>query len=283
MSADRATGAGLRFAGRAVVITGSTGMAASAARAIAAEGGSVFAISRGAGHLDALADEIAADAESAAAGGSFAWHAADLRREDEVQAAFAAFDRIAGRLDGVFSVAGISGRRFGDGPVHEATLAGWTAVMAANATSQFLVAREGIRRMLAQEPGAAGSRGAILLMSSALAAHPAATHFATHAYAASKGAIEAFARALAASYAPLGIRVNAIAPSLVATPMSLRAQEDPAIVAYLAQKQPLAGGPIDADAVTAVALHLLSDEARMVTGQVISVDGGWSVSEPRTR
>lgn len=49
----------------------------------------------------------------------------------------------------------------------------------------------------------------------------------------------------------------------------------------LAEKRPLAGGPLDADAVTAVALHLLNDEARMVTGQVVAVDGGWGVSEPR--
>ncbi len=118
-------------------------------------------------------------------------------------------------------------------------------------------------------------------MSTLLATRPAAQFFATHAYAASKGAIEALVRGAAAAYAPDGIRVNAIAPSLIATPMSRRAQDDEAIVAYLAQKQPLAGGPITADDVTAVALHLLSPEARMVTGQVVAVDGGWSVSEPR--
>ena len=67
---------------------------------------------------------------------------------------------------------------------------------------------------------------------------------------------------------------------LVATPMSGRAQSDEAIGRYLAQKQPLARGPIDAEDVTRVALHLLSPDARMVTGQVIAVDGGWSVSEP---
>ena len=85
---------------------------------------------------------------------------------------------------------------------------------------------------------------------------------------------------MAAYYARDGIRVNAIAPSLVATPMSVRAQRDPGILAYLAQKQPLAGGPLAADAITDVALFLLSDDARMITGQVVRVDGGWSVSEP---
>ena len=264
-----------RFAGRGVLVTGSTGMAASAARRIAAEGGAVFAVSRTPGHAEALADEIRAS------GGTCGWHAADLRHESEVDEAFAAFDAAVGRLDAVYSVAGISGRRFGDGPLHEATLEGWESVIAANATSQFLVARAAVRRMLAHAPDASGSRGAILLMSSTLATHPSPAFFATHGYAASKGAIEALTRALAAYYGPYGIRVNAIAPSLIATPMSRRAQDDPAILAYLADRQPLAGGPIDADAVTATALHLLSHEAAMVTGQVVAVDGGWGVSEGR--
>jgi NAD(P)-dependent dehydrogenase (short-subunit alcohol dehydrogenase family) len=257
-----------------VLVTGSTGMAASAARAIAAEGGTVFAVSRTAAHL--------ADLEAAirGAGGTCAWHAADLRHEDEVEAAFADLDARVGRLDAVYSVAGISGRRFGDGPLHQATREGWDSVMTANATTQFLVVRAAVRRMLAQDPDASGSRGAVLLMSSSLATHPAPAFFATHAYAASKGAIEALARSLAAYYAPHGIRVNAIAPSLIATPMSRRAQDDPAILAYLAARQPLAGGPIDPDAVTATALHLLSPEAAMVTGQVVAVDAGWGVSEP---
>ena len=107
-----------------------------------------------------------------AAGGRCEWHAADLRAEDEVEAAFAAFDAAFGRLDAVYSVAGISARRFGDGPIHEATLEGWETVMAANATSQFLVARAAIRRMLAQAPDAGGSRGSMLLMSSTLATRP---------------------------------------------------------------------------------------------------------------
>ncbi len=268
---------GGRFAGRNVLVTGSTGLAASAARAIAAEGGSVLVVSRTEEH----AAELAAEIERS--GGRCAAEAADLRDEADVDHAFQAFDRQLGRLDAVYSVAGISGRRFGDGPVHEATLEGWETVLASNATSQFLVARGAIRRMLVQEPDAGGERGVILMMSSVLATHPAPAHFATHAYAASKGAIDAFTRAVAAYYAPERIRVNAIAPALVATPMSRRAQEDPAILAYLAGRQPLAGGPIDPDSVTPVALHLLSADSRMVTGQVVEVGGGWSVSEPRPR
>lgn len=265
--------AGGRFAGRSVLVTGSTGMAASAARAIAREGGSVFVVSRTAEHAEELARSIAD------AGGRAGWHSADLRDEAAVDHATAACAELFGRIDACYSVAGISGRRLGDGPVHEATLEGWQAVLATNATTQFLVSRAVIRRMLAQPVGADGRRGVLLLMSSALATHPEPRHFATHAYAASKGAIEALARSLAAYYGPNGIRVNAIAPALVATPMSRRAQEDPEIVDFLRAKQPLAGGPIDVDDVTPVALFLLSDEARMVTGQVVSVDGGWSVSE----
>ena len=260
-----------RFAGRVCLVTGTTGMAASAARAIVAEGGNAFVVSRTEANVRALAEELGEGCGSAVA---------DLTDEDATEAAVTACVERFGRIDALYAVAGISGRRFGDGPLHEATLEGWRTVMEANVTGLFLVGRPVLRRMLAQEPDGDGQRGAILAMSSALAQHPSAVHFATHAYAASKGAIEGLTRALAAHYAPHGIRVNAIAPSLVATPMSTRAQSDPAILAYLRQKQPLAGGPIEADAITPVALHLLSRDARMVTGQVVEVDGGWSVSEP---
>jgi NAD(P)-dependent dehydrogenase (short-subunit alcohol dehydrogenase family) len=253
-----------RFAGKVCLVTGSTGMAASAARALAREGGRLFVISRRAEHARALADELGAG-----------WHAADRAREDEVEAAVAACVARFGRIDALYNVAGISGRRFGDGPLHEATLAGWETVIAANLTSIFLVSRAVVRQMLAQQPRG----GAILNMSSQLARFPAAEYFATHAYAASKGGIEALTRAAAASYAADGIRVNAIAPALVATPMSARAQGDPAILGYLSNRQPLAQGPMQPDDVTPTALHLLSDDARMISGQVVAVDGGWSVSE----
>jgi NAD(P)-dependent dehydrogenase (short-subunit alcohol dehydrogenase family) len=262
-----------RFVDRVCLVTGSTGIAAAAATALAAEGGSVFVVSRDDEHARALAERISA------AGATAGWYAADLATEAGADGAVSACVERFGRLDVLYDVAGISGRRHGDGPLHEMTLPGWEATIAGNATSTALVLRATVRQLLAQEPRPDGQRGAILTMSSVLATSPSPGHFATHAYAASKGAIEALSRAAAAHYATDGIRVNVIAPALVATPMSERAQHDPAILAYLATKQPLAGGPIDAETLTGTALYLLSDDARMVTGQVIAVDGGWSVTE----
>ena len=265
-----------RFEGRVCLVTGSSGIAAAAARALAAEGGTVFVISRTPEHAEELATSIVGG------GGRAEWHAADLTQEDEVEEAVATCVASFGRLDAVYNVAGISGRRFGDGALHELTLEGWETVMTANATSMFLVCRAVVRRMLGQEPDERGVRGAILNMSSVLARNPAPQFFATHAYAASKGAIESFSRSVAASYAAQGICVNVIAPALVATPMSRRAQEDESILAYLAEKQPLVRGPLDADDVTGTALYLLSDDARAVTGQIVAVDAGWGLSERRT-
>ena len=99
--------------------------------------------------------------------------------------------------------------------------------------------------MLSQEPAANNQRGAILNMSTTLTRFPEPTHFATHGYAASKGAIESFSRAMAAYYAPHGIRVNVIAPGLVATPMSQRAQQNPQILAYAEARQPLSHGILE--------------------------------------
>lgn len=257
-----------RFAGRNCLVTGSTGIAEAAARALAAEGGRVFVVSRTAGHAEQLASEI---------GGG--WAEGDLSDEGAVELVVGQVVDGFGRLDCVYNVAGISGRRFGDGPLHEMTLDGWRTVLDNNLTSMVLVCRAAIRQMLGQEPAGNGQRGTILNMSSVLARHPSVPHFVTHAYAASKGAIESLSRSMAAYYAPHGIRVNVIAPSLVATPMSQRAQADEGILEFLKGKQPLAAGPLAPEDLVGTALFLLSDDALMVTGQAIDVDAGWGVTE----
>jgi len=183
-----------------------------------------------------------------------------------------------GRLDAVFNVAGISGRRGGDGPLHECTEEGWDLTLDTNAKSMFLVCRAALRQMLGQPVAANGLRGTILNMSSVLGFSPQARHFATHAYAASKGAILGMSKALAAYYAPQRIRVNVIAPALVRTPMSARAQADPAVLELMKAKQPLIEDLIDADDVARAALFLLGDDAKAITGDTLVVDAGWCVS-----
>src|SRR4051812_42974844 len=255
-----------RFADRVCFVTGSTGIAQAAARALADERGTVFVVSKTADHARALADSITA------AGGMASWRAADLTQEAEVDAAMDVCVHEFGRVDCVYNVAGISARGYGDGRLHEMTLEGWQAALTVNATSTFLVCRAAVRQMLQHR------RGAILNISSALAREPEAQFFATAGYAASKGAIEAFSRSIAAYYASHGIRVNVIAPALVATPMSQRAQGDQQILEFLERRQPLAGGPLSPADLVGTALYLLSDDSRMVTGQVVGVDGGWDVT-----
>lgn len=217
-------------------------------------------------------------AEVVASGGIADSHPADLRDESATEAAFAACVEHYGRIDGLFAVAGGSARKAGDGAVHEAPQAGFEAALDYNAIPAFLAARAAVRAMLAQQPLPTGERGSVVLMSSVLADSPARL-FVTHGYAASKGAINALTRTMAAYYAPDGIRVNTVAPGLVATPMSARAQADPDSVAYAARKQPLAGGLLPAEAAGDAAVFLLSAESRFITGQIIALDGGWSVTE----
>jgi NAD(P)-dependent dehydrogenase (short-subunit alcohol dehydrogenase family) len=264
---------GDRLARRVVVVTGATGIAAAGARRFAGEGAAVFVISRDPAAAAALADGIVADGGRASAAG------ADLRDEAATVAAVQAARTAFGRIDGLFAVAGGSGRRHGDGPLHEITLEGWTETLAINGLPAFLVAREVVRSMLELPVAEGRSAGSIVIVTSVLASDPVPDLFATHAYAAVKGAEEALARTMAAYYAAHGIRVNALAPGLVATPMSARAQADAATAAYVTRKQPLAGGFLPAEAIADAALFLLSDESRMVTGQRLAVDGGWGVTE----
>ncbi len=260
-----------RLSGKVCFVTGSTGIGEAAAVRFAAEGASVFVASRTEAHLVALARRVEA------AGGSVAYRAAELTDPAEVEAAVIECVRAFGRVDCLLSVAGGSGRRFGDGPVHALTPDSWDRTIELNLRSQALVCGAVVRQLLAQPAGPSGGRGAIVLVSSVLATHPAPELFATHAYAASKGAIDALSMAMAATYARDGIRVNTIAPGLTATQMAARAAADPVTVAFAARKQPLSAGFIEAGDVAEAAVYLLGDESRAVTGQVLAIDGGWSV------
>ncbi|MFN8444530.1 MAG: SDR family oxidoreductase [Caldilineaceae bacterium] len=254
------------------LITGSTGIAAATARLAVEQGNIVFFSSRTAQNCQALADELRN------LGGDCDFQPAELTKAAEVEAVVERCVARYGRIDALFNVAGISGRRFGDGPLHECSEDGWDMTLDTNVKSQFLMCRAVLRQMLAQPLQENGQRGAILNMASVLGFSPEAKHFATHAYAASKGAILALSKSMAAYYAPHKIRVNAIAPALIRTPMSARAQQNQTILDYMKVKQPLAEDMIEAEEVAKAALFLLGDGATYITGDVLTVDAGWTVS-----
>jgi NAD(P)-dependent dehydrogenase (short-subunit alcohol dehydrogenase family) len=256
-----------QLAGKVIVIIGGTsGLGLSAARAFVAEGARVVVVGRDATKARAAAKELGKAALGLA--GDAAKPATATRA---IRSALKQF----GRFHGLYHVAGGSGRRHGDGPLHELSDHGWRYTLDENLTSLFHSNRAAVRQFLAQRTG-----GAVLNMGSVLGFSPSPRFFGTHAYAAAKAAIIGLTKASASYYATCNIRFNVIAPALVATPMSARAQEDPAILRFIRTKQPLdgrrIGRPEDLDA---AAVFFLSDAARFVTGQVLAVDGGWSVSE----
>ena len=260
-----------RLGGLVIFVTGSTGIAAASAERFAEEGASVFVTSRDEGHCRELSERIRA------AGGRVDYRAADLADDVQVEAAVDACVAAFGRIDGLFSVAGGSGRRFGDGPIDQVSGDAWDATLALNLRTQALVCGSVVRRMREQEPNDSGTRGSILLMGSVTATDPVPELFGTHAYAAAKGAIASLTTAMAATYITDRIRVNAVAPSLTATPMAARAAGDERILAFAVRKQPLAGPMLDPREVANAAVFFLSHESRAVTGQLLKVDGGWSV------
>jgi meso-butanediol dehydrogenase/(S,S)-butanediol dehydrogenase/diacetyl reductase len=230
-------------------------------------GGAVTAAFAAAGHAVLAVDRDVAGVPAAGSAGEVVAHTADLVDDEQAAAAIAAAVERFGRLDAVVCAHGGSGRRFGDGPVDACTEAGWDATLELNAKSVFLVCRHAVPALRA-----AGG-GAIVTVASVLG-QVGDRDFATHAYAAGKGAVIALTRAMAVTYAQDGIRCNAVCPGLIATPMSARAQGDPALRARLAELQPLTGDFGRPDDVAGAVLYLAT--APFATGTVLAVDGGWT-------
>jgi NAD(P)-dependent dehydrogenase (short-subunit alcohol dehydrogenase family) len=245
-----------------LLITGSSGIAAAVARMWAAEN-SVFVFGVNERECRSLADELEAG-----------YSAGDVRDEVAVKRGVAECLDQFGRIDALMNAAGISARSLGDGPLHQCTADAWDTVMDLNAKGTFLMCREVLGLWTNSRQA-----GVILNTGSVLARHPQRQHFATAGYAASKGAIEAMTLAAAAYYAPEGIRINVIAPGLVQTPMTARAQADAEILKYMVHKQPLRKGMLTAEDIAKTACFLLRKDSSPITGQVLTVDGGWTVSE----
>lgn len=250
-----------RFEDRVAFVTGGGGAIGSATAArFASEGASVFLVDRDA---DALQAQAARLRELGAEVASFV---TDLTSDDGAEDAVAAARTAFGRIDAAALIAGMAAPRR---RIHEMPIADWDLVIATNLRSMFLTLRASIAAMV--EDGIAGS---IVTMSSSHALWD--VHDGGAAYATSKGGILSLTRVAAFDAAPYGIRVNAIAPGVIETPLGLP-QKVPGLVMLSAEQRaariPLhrLGLPED---VAAFIAFLASTDASHVTGSVHLMDGG---------
>ncbi len=195
----------------------------------------------------------------------------DISRPATARAAVEAAVSNFGRVDVLVNNAAIGGSAHGDGPVTTSDEAAWDKILRVNVTSVMLCCRYAIPEMVRTAGG-----GSVVNMASVLALAGCSEHFTSHAYVASKGAIVSLTRALAAYYAAQKIRVNALCPGLIDTPLSAKSRERPDALRYVTARQRLTGTMGTAADVARAALFLASDDSAFITGAILPVDGGWS-------
>ena len=245
------------FAGQVALVTGgSSGIGRATALAFAAQGARVVVASR------REAESAETVRQIVAAGGQALFVQTDVTQSDQVKALVARTVAEYGGLDFAFNNAGIEGTAFV--PVQHYAEETWDAVMAINVKGVFLsmkyelphiVARKGVIVNMASMAGLKGSRiGA--------------------AYVASKHAVVGMTKAAALEYADKGVRVNAVAPAVIHTPMAERAFfHDPAIEARVIAMHPL-GRVGQPEEVAQAVIWLCSPAASFTTGHTLPIDGG---------
>jgi NAD(P)-dependent dehydrogenase (short-subunit alcohol dehydrogenase family) len=249
-----------------VIIGGTTGIGLSAAKAFVANGANIIVVGRNAERVAEAKTLLGSNAEAISS---------DAANADTAINAINSCIKKFGSFDGLYHVAGGSGRKMGDGPLHELTLGGWNKTLELNLTSLMLSNQAAVKKFLELKKS-----GTILNMGSVLGYSPSPHFFSTHAYAAAKAAIIGFTKSVAAYYAKDNIRINVIAPALVETPMAQRAANDEEIAEFIKTKQPLDGGRIgQPEDLDGLAVYFMSEQSKFTTGQAVAVDGGWSISE----
>lgn len=246
----------MRLAGKVAIISGgANGMGAEEARLFAREGAAVII-------ADVLEDEgRQVEAEIVAAGGNATFVRVDVTSEadwkDAVGAAVGGF----GRLDILVNNAGLSSSSETDPFGTD----GWQRIMEVNSTGVFLGTKHAVAAMRQTGGGSIVNISSILGFVGTEGGHPA--------YAASKGAVRIFTKAIAVNYGRHGIRVNSVHPGFM-PPMRSGRPRNPAAMEEIIKQTPLrrTGEAIE---VAYAVLFLASDEASFITGTELVVDGGW--------
>lgn len=246
--------------GRAAIVTGgATGIGFGIASALAAAGAGVSVWG-----IDPAQNRLAAD-RFAEAGLDVHVVRCDVAAEADVEAATAASLERLGRLDVCFANAGVDGVA----GIEELTFAEWRRVLAVNLDGTFLTLRAAALALIRQ-----GEGGSLVATTSIAAVRGRA---AREAYSASKAGVLGLVRSLAVELGPRGIRVNAIMPGAVETPMSTGAADAGVIAERLRTRIPLGrmGQPAE---LGPIAVYLAGDAGRYHSGDTIPLDGGYSIT-----
>lgn len=243
----------MRLDGKVALVTGAgRGIGRGTALAMAEAGAEVVAWSRTADEIDSLATEIEA------AGGKALAQVVDVTDDARVQEAIGELDR----LDILFNNAGTNRPQ----PLLEIDAESLDTVLDLNIRAAIIVAQAAARKMVAQ------GEGSIVNMSSTMG-HVGGPNRAV--YCATKHAMEGLTKALATELAPMGVRVNAVAPTFVKTAMTRPMLADPSFEDFVLGMIPMGKVATTADVAAAV-IFLASPAAGMITGTSLPVDGGWT-------
>ncbi|MEB4614074.1 SDR family NAD(P)-dependent oxidoreductase [Leucobacter sp. M11] len=246
-----------RFTDRVAVVTGGvSGIGAAITRRLVAEGASVMV-------ADINAEAIATATETF--GASVAGLVTDVTQESDVQALMDGAVSRFGRIDHVFNVAG--GQK--PAPLLDMPYEQWDFNIRLNLHSAFLGTQLGARVFRAQD-----GPGSIVNIASLNAQVPM---FAGAGYTAGKAGTVMLTKQAALELAEYGIRVNAVSPGLVASPLTQSLTEVPAIYQAYMDRIP-AGRPAEPEEIAAAALFLASDDASYINGDNLVVDGAWSTT-----
>jgi NAD(P)-dependent dehydrogenase (short-subunit alcohol dehydrogenase family) len=248
--------------GQCALVTGAgSGIGRACATALAAEGATVA--------LTELPDRIelahSAAAEIVAAGGRAQALPLDVRDLASIERCVADAAAITGRLDILVNNAGVNVRKF----AFDVTEADWDAVLDVNLKGVFFVAQAVGRVMRDQSP----TGGAIVNMSSVMGL---IGYFQRAAYCSSKAAVVNLTKVLAVEWAEHGIRVNAVCPTFVDTPLTRPMFESQPEFTADVLRRTLLGRLATPEEIAAAVVYLCSPGAAMVHGHALAVDGGWT-------
>ncbi len=258
MSISPSVFASFRLDGEAAMITGGgAGIGRAAALAFAEAGAAVTVTD-----IDGAAAAAVA-AEIVDAGGEARAMTLDVADEAEIVRTVHQAAAEFGRLDVLVNNAGTAKRV----PTVELETADWRRVLDINLTAAMVGSREAAKHMLPAGGGRIVNVASIMGLSGG-GLYPNAAYHAT------KGALVNLTRALAAEWAPGGIRVNAVAPTFLRTKLTEKLREDPAMVAAIKARTPL-GRFAEPGEVSPGILYLASRASAMVTGHTLAIDGGW--------